>query len=176
MGQLRTGNGSSPCRRLFLIVHRDHIPQIMIARSFREHISERISPAHVCGCNVGSLTPIKSFACSQKFFAIVHSISTCLIDSSSAPHTSQCGIDSMCLRWSTCLAARNRALPSTKTLVPSVAPQVSRFFSTHHQMMNSVALSPDVAFDFLVTYALSAQYTFRAFPVPKPRYHHHVLL
>ena len=56
-----------------------------------QHFGSIKSRAHVWGCSCGSFAPVRTWVCSQKHLATVQSMSTCLIDSSSAPHTSQFG-------------------------------------------------------------------------------------
>ena len=97
----------SPCLHLFLIIQSAHIPQMIIARSCLEHISASKSVAHVTGCRIGIFTPVIINTWCQNSLATIHSIKTCLTDSSVAPHTSQLAIGSMCRLHSTCLAGRN---------------------------------------------------------------------
>jgi hypothetical protein len=104
---LLNGIPGSPCLLLFRAIHKDYIPQRKIAVVFSEQQFGSIkSCAQVWGCRCGSFAPVNVRVCFQKHLATVQSIRTCLIDSSSAPQTSQFGTGSMCLLW-TPFAGRN---------------------------------------------------------------------
>lgn len=106
---------ASPCLHLFLPIHNDHMPHKKTEASLGGNNASSIkSCAHVWGCSTDNLTAISLLTSAQKNLAIVQSIKTCLIDSSSGPHTSQFAVRSMCLRNNTSLAGK-------------------RPFTTHHQ-------------------------------------------
>jgi len=93
-------------RLLFLIIQRAHMPIIIRARSRLGHNSDIRSAAQVSSFKLGIFTPVANLTCAQKCLGTVHSRSTCLIDSSGTPQTSQLATGSMCLLKRICLDGR----------------------------------------------------------------------